>query len=78
MVEPIEDKNAGKLDRIRPVLQHFGFNEVISFSFSDPAREAVLENGIQPVEIRNPISAKASHHEDQPAREGCWRRRPGT
>ncbi len=61
MVEPLEDKNDGKLDRIRPVLQHFGFNEVISFSFSDPAREAVLENGIQPVEIRNPISAKASH-----------------
>ena len=60
MVEPIEDKNAGKLDRLRPVLQRFGFNEVISFSFSDPAREAILENGIQPMEIRNPISAKAS------------------
>ncbi|OGD20703.1 MAG: phenylalanine--tRNA ligase subunit beta [Candidatus Aminicenantes bacterium RBG_16_63_16] len=60
MVEPVEDKNAGKLDRIRPVLQHLGFTEVISFSFSDPAREAVLENGIQPMEIRNPISAKAS------------------
>jgi len=60
MVEPVEDKNAGKLDRIRPVLQHFGFNEVINFSFSDPAREAVMENRIQPVEIRNPISAKAS------------------
>jgi phenylalanyl-tRNA synthetase beta chain len=61
MVEPLDDKNAGKLDRLRLVLQHFGFNEVISFSFSDPAREAVLENGIQPVEIRNPVSAKASH-----------------
>ena len=60
MIESLDDKNAGKLDRIRTVLQHFGFTEVISFSFSDPDREAVLENGIPPVEIRNPISAKAS------------------
>lgn len=60
MVESIEDKNAEKLDRIRPVLQHFGFTEIISFSFSDPEREGVLANGILPVEIRNPISAKAS------------------
>jgi phenylalanyl-tRNA synthetase beta chain len=60
MVDPVVDKNAGKLDRVRLLLQHFGFTEVISFSFSDPGREAVLEIGIQPVEIRNPISAKAS------------------
>jgi phenylalanyl-tRNA synthetase beta chain len=60
MVEAVEDRSVGKLDRIRPVLQHFGFTEVISFSFSDPGRETVLKNGIQPVEIRNPISAKAS------------------
>ncbi len=60
MVGPVEDKNAARLDRVRPVLQHHGFSEVINLSFSDPAREAVLENGIPPVEIRNPISAKAS------------------
>ena len=60
MVDPIVDKNRDKLDKIRPVLLHFGFTEVINFSFSDPERESVLENGVTPVEIRNPISAKAS------------------
>jgi phenylalanyl-tRNA synthetase beta chain len=60
MVEPILDKNKDRLDKIRPVLLHFGFTEVINFSFSDPDRESVLENGIQAIEIRNPISAKAS------------------
>jgi phenylalanyl-tRNA synthetase beta chain len=60
MVDPIVDKNRDRLDKIRPVLLHFGFTEVINFSFSDAGRESILENGLTPVEIRNPISAKAS------------------
>jgi phenylalanyl-tRNA synthetase beta chain len=60
MVTPITDKNRDRLDRIRPVLTHHGFSEVINFAFSDPEREAVLDNQLTPIAIRNPISAKAS------------------
>jgi len=41
-------------------LFRFGFDEVINQSFADPEREAVLRSGKTPVEIRNPISTKAS------------------
>jgi phenylalanyl-tRNA synthetase beta chain len=60
MVDPIVDKNRDRLEKVRPVLLHFGLTEVINFGFSDAAREAILENGLTPVEIRNPVSAKAS------------------
>jgi len=60
VVAPIPDRNREKLSRIRPLLFHYGFNEVINFSFSDVDRERLLATGLTPVEIRNPISAKAS------------------
>ncbi|MDH7513124.1 MAG: phenylalanine--tRNA ligase subunit beta [Clostridiales bacterium] len=60
VVEPIADKKREKLARLRPILFHHGFNEVINFSFSDPDREKHLETGLEPVELRNPISSKAS------------------
>jgi phenylalanyl-tRNA synthetase beta chain len=50
-------------DRIRKLDQelfHYGFDEVINQSFADPERENVLRSGKTPVEIRNPISTKAS------------------
>jgi phenylalanyl-tRNA synthetase beta chain len=60
VVEPIPDKSREKLGRVRPLLFHYGFNEVINFSFSDADRERLLATGLAPVEIRNPISARAS------------------
>jgi len=60
VVEPIQDKSREKLGRVRPLLFHYGFNEVVNFSFSDAGREQLLATGLAPVEIRNPISARAS------------------
>jgi phenylalanyl-tRNA synthetase beta chain len=60
VVEPIPDKSREKLGRVRSLLFHYGFNEVINFSFSDSERERLLAAGFTPVEIRNPISVKAS------------------
>jgi phenylalanyl-tRNA synthetase beta chain len=60
VVEPIPDKNRERLGRVRSLLFHYGFDEVINFSFSDSERERLLATGVAPVEIRNPISAKAS------------------
>ena len=60
VVEPITDKKREKLTKLRPLLLHHGFNEVINFSFSDPDKEKLLGTGLEPVEIRNPISLRAS------------------
>ncbi len=60
VVEPIADKKREKLAKLRPLLFHYGFNEVINFSFSDPDKEEHLGTGLEPVEIRNPISSRAS------------------
>ncbi len=60
VVEPIPDKKREKLARLRPLLFHQGFNEVINFSFSDSEKEKILQTGLEPVEIRNPISSRAS------------------
>ncbi len=60
VVEPIADRKREKLARLRPLLFHHGFNEVINFSFSDPEKEKLLETKLEPVEIRNPISSRAS------------------
>lgn len=60
VVAPIPDKNREKLARVRPLLFHYGFNEVVNFSFSDADRERLLATGFEAVEIRNPISARAS------------------
>lgn len=60
VAEPITDKKREKLSRLRPLLFHQGFNEVINFSFSDSEKEKILQTGLEPVEIRNPISSRAS------------------
>jgi phenylalanyl-tRNA synthetase beta chain len=60
VVDPIPDKIRGKARQIRPLLFHYGFNEVINFSFSDAEREALWATGLEPIEIRNPISVRTS------------------
>jgi phenylalanyl-tRNA synthetase beta chain len=41
-------------------LFHYGFDEVVNISFADPVNETALASGRRPVEIRNPLSAKAA------------------
>jgi len=60
VVEPIPDKNKDRIAKLRRLLFHYGFNEVINFSFSDPEKEEIFGTGLQAVEIRNPISTKSS------------------
>ena len=60
VAEPIPDKSKERISKLRPLLFHRGFNEVITFSFSDPETEKILGSGRQAVEIRNPVSAKSS------------------
>jgi len=60
IVPPIAAKDEAKLSRLSGLLLHRGFDEVINFSFSDPEKEAALGSGLPPVEIRNPVSSKAS------------------
>jgi phenylalanyl-tRNA synthetase beta chain len=49
-----------RLGKLRQQLFHYGFDEVINQSFADPEAEARFRSGKTPVEIRNPISTKAS------------------
>jgi len=47
-------------DRIRELLFHEGFDEVVNYSFMDPEKEKLFNTGLDSVEIRNPVSRKAS------------------
>jgi len=59
VLEPVpSDKE--RLRRLSQQLFHHGFDEVVNLSFADPEKEAVFQSGLRPVEIRNPISTKAS------------------
>jgi phenylalanyl-tRNA synthetase beta chain len=60
VVAPIPDRNREKLGRVRPLLLHYGFNEVVNFGFSDAEKERLLATGLTLLEIRNPISARAA------------------
>jgi phenylalanyl-tRNA synthetase beta chain len=59
VLEPVPSP-AAKVRRIGRRLFHYGFDEVVNPSFADPVNETVLDSGRTPVEIRNPLSAKAS------------------
>ena len=58
--EPPLDQKREKVDRSRQMLFNHGFDEVLNFSFSSPEIEAQFETGLTAIEIRNPISSKAS------------------
>lgn len=60
VLEPPLDQKRKKLDKLRCLLFNQGYDEVLNFSFSDPEKEAVFQTGRRPVEIRNPVSSKAS------------------
>ncbi len=59
-LEPPLSAERKKISKIRRFLLNDGFDEVLNFSFSEPEKEALFQTGLQPIEIRNPVSAKAS------------------
>ena len=58
--EPPANRKRERIQKLRQVLLHHGFDEVINFSFSDPEKEAVLGSGREPVAILNPLSARSA------------------
>jgi len=59
ILEPVPS-NKERMRKLCQSLFHRGFDEVINQSFADPEKESVFQSGKVPVEIRNPISTKAS------------------
>lgn len=59
-MEPPPDPKKRQIQRSRQVLLHYGFDEVVNYSFSDPENEKQLQTGRKALTIRNPISTKAS------------------
>jgi len=57
---PWKDKRE-KINKMRQLLFHQSFDEVINFSFSDPEKEAVFLKQRPEIAIKNPISQKASY-----------------
>jgi len=60
VLEPPVERKRERINKLRQLLFHHGFDEVLNFSFSDPEKEARLQTGQKAIEIRNPISSKAS------------------
>lgn len=59
-LEPVTDPKRGKMNTLRQLLFHYGFDEVVNFSFMDPEKEEKFGSDLKPIPIRNPISTKAS------------------
>jgi len=59
-MEPGFDPKRKSIDKIRQVLLHQGFDEFVNFSFSNSEKEAQFKTSHKAIEIRNPISVKAS------------------
>lgn len=54
---PVE-RTRDRVWRLKEVLFHHGFDEVINFSFTDPEKEQLWQTGCNPIRLQNPISAK--------------------
>ena len=59
-LEPILDPKKEKINICRQLLFHYGFDEVVNFSFMDPDRAEKFASGLSYIRIRNPISTKAA------------------
>ena len=60
VIEAAPDKERDKIRKLREVLFHQGFDEILSFSFTDAEREKEFRSGRTPITLRNPVSTKAS------------------
>jgi phenylalanyl-tRNA synthetase beta chain len=54
------NRNRERVQKLRQVLLHHGFDEVINFSFSDPEKEVAMGSGRVPVALLNPLSARSA------------------
>jgi phenylalanyl-tRNA synthetase beta chain len=59
-MEPPPDPWKRQIQRSRQTLLHYGFDEVVNYSFSDPENEEKFQTRRKAISIRNPISTKAS------------------
>ncbi len=59
-MEPAVDPKRKSLEKLRQLLFHQGYDEFVNFSFSDPEKEAQFKTARKAIEIRNPISSRAS------------------
>ncbi|MGD9345330.1 MAG: phenylalanine--tRNA ligase subunit beta [Candidatus Aminicenantes bacterium] len=59
-MEPPPDPKERQIRRARQALLRCGFDEVVNYSFADPANEEKFQSGRKAISIRNPISTKAS------------------
>lgn len=58
--EPPVSPKRTMINALRKQLIRLGFDEVLNFSFSDLDKEVKFQTGLKPIEIKNPISSKAS------------------
>ncbi len=49
-----------RLEKLRHLLFHHGFDEVVNYSFSDEEKEAILKTSRRAIQIKNPFSQRAS------------------
>jgi len=60
VLEYTHDIRKNYVSKMRQILFLHGFDEAVNFSFVDPEKNALFKISREPVEIRNPISVKAS------------------
>lgn len=58
--ENTRDLKRKTLNKLRQLLFHYGFNEVMNFSFFDLEKETHFKTQLKPIEIRNPVSSRAT------------------
>jgi phenylalanyl-tRNA synthetase beta chain len=59
-LEPLSDPARKRKDKMRELLFHQGYDEFVNFSFFDPEKEILFPTEKKAIQIRNPISSKAS------------------
>ncbi len=59
-LEPMMDPKKEKINLSRQLLFHYGYDEVVNFSFMDPEKAKKFASGLVPIQIRNPISTRAA------------------
>jgi len=60
VIESAPNKERDKIRKLREVLFHQGFDEILTSSFTDADREIEFQTGRSPITLRNPVSSKAA------------------
>ena len=59
-LEPVLDPVRKRIEKARELLFHQGYDEFVNFSFFDPEKESLFQTEKETIQIRNPVSSKAS------------------